>query len=104
MLDLKLAYLQCPISEKSKKYTAFQIPGIGTFEFQGIPIGLKTAPALFQYTMEYIFGELRERFPILSYFDDNLICGNSIEELAFILHHFLELVEKHGISLSAKKC
>ncbi|KAJ1524474.1 hypothetical protein ONE63_010970 [Megalurothrips usitatus] len=104
VLDLKLAYLQCPLDKQSRQFTAFQIPGLGTYEFQGIPIGTKTAPALFQCIMDYIFGELREKYPILTYFDDNLICANSIPELAKILKEFLSLVDKYGISLSALKC
>ena len=104
VLDLKLAYMQCPLDSSSRQYTAFQVPGVGTFEFNGIPIGTKTAPALFQYIMEYIFGPLREKFPVLTYFDDNLCCANSIKDLIHILHEFLSLVDKHGISLSAKKC
>ncbi|KAJ1526521.1 hypothetical protein ONE63_008109 [Megalurothrips usitatus] len=104
VLGLKLAYLQCPLDQASRQYTAFQVPGIGTFHFNGIPIGTKTAPVLFQYVMEYIFGQLREKFPILSYFDDNLCCANSIDDLTEILSEFLSLADKHGISLSAKKC
>jgi len=104
VIDLKLAYLQCPLQPESRRYTAFQVPGVGTFEFNGIPIGTKTAPALFQYTMEHIFGELREKYPVISYFDDNLLCANSIKDLAVILHDFLALVDRHGVSLSAKKC
>lgn len=104
VLDLKLAYLQCPLDAASRKFTAFQIPGIGTFEFNGIPIGVKTAPALFQYIMDYIFSELRDKFPVISYFDDNLLCAHSVKELAYLLHCFLSLVDKHSISLSAKKC
>lgn len=104
VLDFKLAYLQVPIDEESKRLTAFQLPGIGTFQFEGLPIGIKSAPGLFQHRMDVCFGDLRDKFSLLSYFDDNLLCAQSVPESIYLLHEFLSIVDKFGISISSKKC
>lgn len=104
VLDFKLAYLQVPIDDNSKRLTAFQLPGIGTFQFEGLPIGIKSAPGLFQHRMDACFGDLRDKFSLLSYFDDNLLCAQSVPESVYLLHEFLSIVDKFGISISSKKC
>ena len=42
-IDLKSAYYQIPCEEESKKYTAF-VCEFGIFEYNVMPMGIKTAP------------------------------------------------------------
>ena len=46
-IDLKNAYLQVPMAQASKKYTAFSVPGTGLYHFRTMPFGLTNAPATF---------------------------------------------------------
>jgi hypothetical protein len=47
-LDIRSAYWEVPVEESSRKYTAFSIPGRGSFEFCRMPFGFHGAPGTFQ--------------------------------------------------------
>ena len=53
-IDLKSAYLQIPLEENSKPFTAFTAPGKGMYEFKRMPFGLTNAPATFQRLMDNV--------------------------------------------------
>jgi len=55
MLDLKDGFFYVPISEESRKYTAFIVPD-GQYEFLRAPFGLCNSPAVFQRYINAIFG------------------------------------------------
>jgi len=53
--------------------------------------------------MEYIFGNLMKDGGLLTYFDDCLIWEADPVDVRSKLERFLERVEYHGLSLSAKE-
>jgi Reverse transcriptase (RNA-dependent DNA polymerase) len=57
-LDIKEAYYNVQVSQKSKKYTAFTWEK-GTYQFNVMPFGLKNAPSIFQRMMDNILASLK---------------------------------------------
>lgn len=47
-LDVKSAFWQVPVTEFSRKYTAFTVPNRGLFQFNRMPFGLSNSPATWQ--------------------------------------------------------
>jgi len=102
--DFKLAYHQVPLDNTSKKFTAFTIPNVGSFELNSLALGISSSAASYYNTLEYIFGSLKQDGGFFTYNDDVLIWSRSPQDLIIKLYRFLELVEYHNMSLSAKKC
>ena len=75
-LDLKDAFHQIPLSEKSRNITAFTTPQ-GTFRFTALPFGLACSPAIFARTLQRAIGDIPN---VLSYFDDILVFGKTLQE------------------------
>lgn len=103
-LDFKLAFNQTPLTEESKKLTAFSVPGVGTYELNGLAMGIKSAPSHYANIMEYVFGNLKQKYGILTYYDDCLLYATSVEDLLLTFIKFMEAVQHHNMSLSAIKC
>ena len=68
--DLKSGFWQMAIQEEDHHKTAFVVPN-GFFEWNVMPMGLKTAPSEFQQMMDRIF--VPHHTFILVYIDDILI-------------------------------
>lgn len=79
-IDLKEAYLQIPLQEESKKYTAFAVPGKGLYQYRRLPFGLSNSPATLSRLIDRILGngELEPR--IFIYLDDIIVLSNNFEE------------------------
>uniref|UniRef100_A0A1I7UR57 RNA-directed DNA polymerase n=1 Tax=Caenorhabditis tropicalis TaxID=1561998 RepID=A0A1I7UR57_9PELO len=95
-------YWQLPLEEKSKPTTAFAI-GSELFEWEVLPFGLVTSPAIFQATMEAIVGDLLGKSVFL-YVDDILVASDSIEEHADDLRRVFARIELSGAKFRASKC
>ena len=63
-------YYQIPMTENSRKKTAFATPDY--YEYLRIPFGLSNAPAMFQQTINQILGSMRFSMA-LAYIDDILM-------------------------------
>ena len=70
--DLQEAYLQFPMHDDSKPFTAFTWNNT-QYVFRGAPFGLSPLPSHFQRMMNYMFGDLPFVLPFL----DNLPYGSS---------------------------
>lgn len=55
-LDIKSAYWQIPMEEKSKSITAFTVLGRGFYQFCRMPFGLHNAPATWQRFIDNVLG------------------------------------------------
>ena len=102
-MDLTKGYYQAALAEASRKYTAF-ITFCGIYEWLRVPMGLKGAPAYFQFMIAtivlsgllYICCEL--------YIDDVIVYGQDEDEFIENLTKVLERLQTRNVSLNPKKC
>ncbi|KAH9708170.1 hypothetical protein KPL70_012800 [Citrus sinensis] len=98
--DLKSGFWQLGIEPSERYKTAFCIPN-AHFQWTVLPFGLKTAPSIFQKFMVQIFQPILHH--ALIYIDDILLFSGSHEEHRHLLSQFYDIIQSHGIMLSAKK-
>ena len=101
-LDMKEAFWSVPLAESCKQYTAFQTPD-GLMQYRRMPMGLKTASAVFCRYVDSMLGELKWT-NVLAYIDDLLIFGETAEEHLGALIRVLDRLEKSNLTLGAAKC
>ena len=75
-LDLSHAYQQVPLTEDSKTYTTINTTK-GLFQYQRLPFGISSAPAIFQRTMDSLLQDLPG---VVTYLDDVLVTGSNKNE------------------------
>ena len=78
-IDFSSAYHQIHIGKETQQLTAFTVPGMGLFEFTGMPYGVVGGPATFQYLSDKIIGPEMEPHAF-SYLDDIIIVSETFEE------------------------
>ena len=101
-IDLLQGFLQVPMAEESKKYTAFSTP-MGHWEFERMPFGLAGSPITFTRLVNTVFhGMLGKSVHV--YMDDILVCTNTIEEHLTILREVLNRLRLAGLKLKLEKC
>jgi len=99
-LDLTKGYWQIPLSEESKKYTAFSTPE-GLFQFTVLPFGLVNAPAVFNRLMRNILGDLDN---VETFLDDILIHTVTWEEHCKVLEEVFKRLRKANLTAKPSKC
>ena len=99
-LDLANAYLQIELEQESKKYVTISTHK-GLFQYNRLPFGVASAPAIFQHTMENILQGIPA---VLVYLDDILVAGSSESEHLQLLEMVMAKLENAGIRLRRSKC
>lgn len=99
-LDLSNAYLQLPLDPESKQYVTVNTLK-GLFQFNRLPFGVASAPAIFQRYMDTLLQGLRG---VSVYLDDILIAGKSIDDNLENLEAVLQKLQAAGLRLNRKKC
>ena len=99
-LDLSHAYQQLLLSEDSKKYTTINTSK-GLFQYERLPFGISSAPAIFQRTMESLLQDIPG---VVVYIDDVLVTGSSRGEHLQNLSRVLSRLESAGVTLKRSKC
>ena len=99
-LDLAHAYLQVPLDAESKKFTTINTHR-GLYEYNRLPFGISSAPAIFQRTIENTLQNLSHT---CVYLDDILITGKTETEHIRNLEEALTCLEKAGLRLKKQKC
>ena len=74
--DMSNTYLQLPLHSESKLYVTIN-PAKGLFQYNRLPFGVASAPAIFQRHMDTLLQGMKG---VSVYLDDILIAGASIEE------------------------
>lgn len=72
-IDLEDAFFRIGVPARSRQLTAFTVGG-QTYKFRRMPLGLKTAPAVFQRFMDHGLSEFADA---IWYIDDILITATS---------------------------
>ena len=99
-LDLAHAYLQVPLDAESKKFTTINTHR-GLYQYNHLPFGISSAPAIFQRTIENILQNLPHT---CVYLDDILVTGKTESEHIRNLEEVLIRLEKAGLQLKKQKC
>jgi hypothetical protein len=103
VLDLTKGYYQAPLSEASKKLTAFITPN-GLYEWNRVAMGLTGAPGYFQRAMaqEVLREHLYNKCEL--YLDDIIVFGKTEEEFVNNLKAILLRLKSHNITVNPDKC
>ena len=102
-MDLTSGYFQAPLSENSRRYTAF-VTWCGLYEWTRVPMGLKGAPSYFQQMMtQFVLIQL-VHITCELYLDDILVHATTEDELINRLRTVFERLRKHKITLNPEKC
>ena len=99
-LDLAQAYLQILLEDDSKKYTTINTHK-GLYQYNRLPFGVSSAPAIFQRTIENILQGIPN---VVVYIDDILITGKTESEHLRNLDEVLKRLESSGFRLKHSKC
>ena len=101
-LDLAHAYLQLYLDDKSKKLVTINTHR-GLFEYNRLPFGVSTAPAIFQRTIDSLLQDIPNVYAYM-YLDDILITGKSDEDHLQNLSAVLSKLQDAGLQLKKSKC
>jgi len=99
-LDLKNAYHQLPLDEESSMLTTLSTP-FGLYRHAFLPFGIKTAPALFQSTMETILAGLNG---VEIYQDNIYIHASTKTEHDALLARVKQILTDNNFELNTGKC
>lgn len=101
-LDLTDAFYQILLDEASRGKTAFAIPGVGTFMYKRMPMGLVNSGATLSELVDRLFGAEFEPecFP---YLDDFIIATDTLEKHFTILERVANRLRESGLVISRSK-
>ena len=100
-IDLKDAYLQIELDEKSKELTSI-VTHEGLFQFERMIQGLKTAPATFHRVIDHAFKDVINK-SLAPYFDDLTVHSKNIDEHLNHLVEVFEIMRKFGFKAKSSK-
>lgn len=90
-LDLACRYLQIPLDEESKPYTAFTTEN-QTGQFGRAMFGLGNAPRYFAKLMQRILGPARRQGIAYHFFDDIFIYAKDWDQLLINLQKIIDML------------
>jgi len=102
-LDIRSAFLQIPLEQSSRQWTAFQFES-NVYQFTTFPYGFKNRLAAFIRALEKVLGESGLNNYLVMYVDDLLIHSPTFKEH---LHHIDLVPDKltiAGFTVNAAKC
>lgn len=102
-IDLRKAFWQIPLDQKSREKTAFSITGRGLFHFKVVPFGLCNAAQVQQRLVDTIFGPRFEP-KIFTYLDDIIVLGSTFEEHLSLLKEVKNRLQDANLTISIEKC
>ena len=92
--DMNSGFLQVPMDEESKQYTALTLGRMGLYECESMQFGLCNALPTFQRLMQNCLGELNLTYCLI-YLDDV-----HLRRMCVVFDHLRE----HGLKLKPSKC
>ncbi len=101
-LDIQSGFYNFQIHEDDREKTAF-ITHEGLYEFNRVPFGLRTSPAVFNRMMRKIFGKLMYS-RVFIYVDDLLVYGRSFDEHLNSLKEVFNKLLANNLKLKSSKC
>lgn len=102
-LDMNSAFWSIPLRNKDKYKTAF-VTHHGHWQWNCLPFGLKSSPAIFQRVLASILRRSNLDSFAVNYIDDVLIYSNMYEEHVKHIQLVLEALRVYGFKLNIVKC
>ena len=102
-IDLKNGYFHLNLSPKFKRYVCFKFKD-SFYNFNKLPFGLSTAPAMFQRFTNDLVKNFYKGSNIINYLDDFLIMGSSYKETKKTTIEFLRYLDRANILVNKSKC
>ena len=100
-LDLNQAYYQIPLSEDSKRCTAF-CTDWNLFEFNKVPFGLATGAQVLTRILDQIFHDVKFKY-VYHYLDDLVIYSENFDDHLSHLHEVLTRLRAAGLTVNPEK-
>jgi len=101
VLDHNSAYYQIPLSERSRRVTAFCTP-FGLFEFNKLPMGISVGCQGLSRVIDEMFADLKGRY-IFSFVDDLVVYSASLKEHREHVREVLRRLQRGGFTLNPEK-
>ena len=101
VLDLNSAYYQIPLSERSRRVTAFCTP-FGLFEFNKLPMGIRVGCQGLSRVIDEMFADLKGRY-IFNFVDDLVVYSASLKEHREHVREVLRHLQRGGFTLNPDK-
>lgn len=101
-VDLKFAFWQIRLDEKSKAYTAFTIPGRPLYQYVVMPFGLCNAAQRLCRLMDKVIPE-RLKSNVFVYLDDLLVISSDFESHLKLLEEVSECLNRANLTIGLKK-
>ncbi|XP_022226069.2 uncharacterized protein K02A2.6-like [Drosophila obscura] len=99
-IDLKDAYLQMELDDAAKELMVVSTP-LGLFQYQRLPYGIASAPAIFQRHLEQLLSGIEG---CGNYLDDIIISAPTVEQHLARLEQVLRILRENGIKCKREKC
>jgi len=99
-IDFKDAYLQMELDDAAKEITVVNTP-LGLFQYQRLPYGIASAPAIFQRHLEQLLSEIEG---CGNYLDDIIISAPTVDQHLARLEQILCVLQANGIKCKKEKC
>ncbi|KFD49043.1 hypothetical protein M513_10091 [Trichuris suis] len=99
-IDLADAYLQIELDEESKKLMVVNTP-FGLFQYQRLPFGVASAPAIFQQLMAQLTSDVPG---CAAYLDDIIVTGKDVAEHVQNLETLFARLKAAGLRCKLEKC
>jgi len=99
VLDAKSGFLQMTLDYESSLLTTMNTP-LGRFRWAKLPFGIKSAPELFQRTMEEMLEGISNAFVIM---DDILVAGRDKAHHDQVLKEVLTRAQQYNLKLNMSK-
>ena len=103
-MDLRAGFHNLRMHPDSIKSTAFYFPGLGTYVWKVLPLGIAGAPGAMEAVMRHVLSKELEKPGIEVYLDYILVHTTTKEEHDALLHAVLRLLEENHFHLKASKC
>ena len=106
-LDFRNSYWQLALRRSDRPYTAFTLPGVGSFSWVSCPQGLLGAPASFSRLMLGLFNDAENCVyaqSVISYIDDTLCHTRDHKSHIPTLAYALDKIIAANLRLNPSKC
>ena len=100
-LDISSAFYHISLHKNSRPYTAFTVPGKGSFHFARLPMGLHSSPAALSRVTNHVIKDIKEA---IAYLDDLIIHSRDHVQHLRLLRKLFERLRRYGLRLQPKKC